>query len=124
MDKYIERLFRFIEMIGITALIKAVVAPVYPIAGAAAASLLTAAASAYLILPVYEYCLDAIGEGSKNKKAIVVGTIISCALFVFVQVTWLNPLVATISDLIKTTISPAAPVTPSVTGVASKAAPD
>lgn len=105
MDKFIERIFRFIEMIGITALIKAVIVPVYPLAGDIAVSILTSLTALYLINPLYNYCQETLTKDAKSIKTAAVGVSVTVLLFLFIQLVWLNPLVSTTSDLLKSTVS-------------------
>jgi predicted PurR-regulated permease PerM len=108
MGKWIERIFRFIEMIGITALIASVFGTGYPGLAAFAVGALSAAASAYLVLPIYEYCRDAVSEGGTRRSQLV-GSIVTLILFVGVESLISYKVVLTTAELINSKINPPAP---------------
>lgn len=105
MGPWIERLFRFIEMIGITALIASIFGPVYPAFAAFAVGLLSAMASIYLVLPAYEYCRNAVNEGGTVRSR-VVGVLLTGALFLVVEVLISYNVVLTTASLINAKINP------------------
>ena len=113
MGKIIERVFRFIEMIGITALIASVFGSKYPTFAAFAVGLLSAAASAYLVLPLYEYVRDAVSEGG-TRRARFMGSIVTILLFTGVESLITYKVVLTTAELINAKINP--PPKPTLTG--------
>ena len=105
MDKMIDRLFPFIEMFAITALIKAVMVPAYPFWGIVTASALTSMACYYLISPVIEAIVSSIIKRSTKSEKVIITIVFCSALTSALMTFWMAPFVGTASDLIKSTIS-------------------
>lgn len=105
MDTAIDRIFRFIEMIGITALIKAVVVPAYPAAGEIIVVLLGVGAAAYLINPAVLWSIEALSRGATENKQLLFAGVATGILVMLAQVFLLQPLVVLTSNLIKSTLS-------------------
>ncbi len=122
MGSLIERIFRFIEMIGITALIASIFGTVYPAFAEIAVGFLSAAASAYLVLPVYEYCRGAVSEGGTRRSQIV-GSIVTVLLFLGVESLISYKVVLTTAKLINSKINPPVEKAPMNRGKTSQPRP-